>query len=304
MAYIVETSDLVKKYGKKTVLDRVSIHVKKGEIYGLIGQNGAGKTTLMKIILGITAANSGSMHLFGGMEPMQARKKIGSLIETPALYKNESAYENMKRFSLLCGSTEAEIRGLLELVGLHQTGKKKVKAFSLGMRQRLGIAVALMGNPELLILDEPVNGLDPAGIKEIRDLILKLSSRGVTVIISSHLLDELGKIATYYGILSGGVLVEEISAQQLEQKRRSFLRIITDNGAKAAECLRSWDPAIEIEQAGNVLFIHSPVADVSQINRMLVQADIRVYELKNESIGIETFFIERMGRYHEKPVKA
>ena len=161
-----------------------------------------------------------------------------------------------------------------------------------------------MGNPELLILDEPVNGLDPAGIKEIRDLILKLSSRGVTVIISSHLLDELGKIATYYGILSGGVLVEEISAQQLEQKRRSFLRIITDNGAKAAECLRSWDPAIEIEQAENALFIHSPVADVSQINRMLVQADIRVYELKNESIGIEAFFIERMGRYHEKSVKA
>ena len=199
--YIIETSNLTKTFGSKRACDEVSMHVKRGDIYGFIGKNGAGKTTAMKLILGLLSPNSGEVSLFGKKENLnESRKKIGSLVETPALYNGSSALENMRRFAMLFGGDEQEIRELLELVGLNNTGSKKAGAFSLGMKQRLGIAIAMLGNPEILILDEPVNGLDPAGIKEIRDTILKLNKeKGVTFLISSHLLDELAKITTTYG---------------------------------------------------------------------------------------------------------
>lgn len=231
MNYIIETKELYKHYGDKIAVNKMSLHIKKGDIYGLIGKNGAGNTSLMKLLLGLTSPNSGQIRLFDNDNLNEGRQKIGSLIEAPALYKNETAFENMKRFSILAGSNHnQEINPILQLVGLGDTGKKKCGSFSLGMRQRLGIAIALLGNPEILILDEPINGLDPAGIKEIRDIIVQLNKQGVTFLISSHLLDELGKIATNYGIVNNGQLVEEITAQKLQTKCRSSLVIATDVG--------------------------------------------------------------------------
>ena len=238
--YIIETSNLSKFFGNKKACDQVSMHVKRGDIYGFIGRNGAGKTTAMKLILGLLRPNEGEVALFGSKENLEAsRKKIGCLIETPALYKNASALENMRRYAILFGGSEEDIVNLLDLVGLGNTGKKKAGQFSLGMKQRLGIAIAMLGDPEILILDEPVNGLDPAGIKDIRDTIIKLNQqKGVTFLISSHLLDELAKITTTYGIIADGKLVEEISAEELKAKCENHLRIKLSDVDKALHILK------------------------------------------------------------------
>lgn len=296
MEYVIETKSLTKKFGEKTAVNGISLHVKKGDIYGLIGKNGAGKTTLMKLLLGLTSVSGGEIKLFGSSDLNGARRKIGSLIESPALYKNETAFENMKRFAVLAPTSDAEIRKLLTLVGLGSAGNKKAGDFSLGMKQRLGIAIALLGNPEILILDEPINGLDPVGIKEIRDIILELHGRGVTFLISSHLLDELGKIATNYGIVSGGVLVEEITAAELEETCRTSLKITAHDAKRAASLIIQYDPNIKTEQTENTVRILSPVADNSVIVELLVKNGIRVYEVKNESQGFEDYFIERLGK--------
>ena len=297
MNYIIETKELYKHYGDKIAVNKMSLHIKKGDIYGLIGKNGAGKTSLMKLLLGLTSPNSGQIRLFDNDNLNEGRQKIGSLIEAPALYKNETAFENMKRFSILAGSNHnQEINHILQLVGLGDTGKKKCGSFSLGMRQRLGIAIALLGNPEILILDEPINGLDPAGIKEIRDIIVQLNKQGVTFLISSHLLDELGKIATNYGIVNNGQLVEEITAQERQTKCRSSLVIATDDAKKAEMILKTADSSIQIESTDQWVMISSTVTDSSELNRILVHSGVRVYEMKNESIGFEDFFIERIGK--------
>lgn len=296
MNNIIETNSLTKKYGKQTAVNQMSIHIEKGDIYGLIGKNGAGKTTLMKLLLGLSTPNCGEIKLFGSTDLKAARARIGSLIEAPALYNNETALENMRRFALLSPTSEEEIQRLLEFVGLADTGKKKAGAFSLGMRQRLGIAIALLGKPEVLILDEPINGLDPAGIKEIRDLILKLNEQGVTFMISSHLLDELGKIATKYGIVAGGVLVEEITAQVLADKCRKSLKLTVSDAELAASLLTQADPQIRLNYCTGFLHILSEVEDVSVIVELLVKNGVRIYEVRNESQNYEDFFIERMER--------
>lgn len=295
MSYVIETDALVKRYGAQLAVNNVSLHVGKGEIYGLIGKNGAGKTTLMKLLLDLAHPNEGSMRLFGSDDLSAMRKNIGSLIEEPALYKNETALENLRRFAILIPTPEEELHRLLELVGLADAGSKKAGRFSLGMRQRLGIAVALLGNPELLILDEPINGLDPAGIKEIRDLILELNQKGITFLISSHLLDELGRIATKFGIMAEGRLVEEISFEELSERCRAFLKVKTDDAAKAVSTLQSRFPDIIAETDGNEVHIKSEVDDTSEIVLALVNAGVRVYELRDESVGLEDFFIERLG---------
>lgn len=297
MDYVIETNGLCKRYGSKFAVDHMSVHVKEGDIYGLIGKNGAGKTSLMKLLLGLTVPTEGEICFFGNKNLFAAKRKVGSLIEAPGLYKNETAFENMKRFAMLAPTTDKEIKEILKMVGLDNTGKKKAGAFSLGMRQRLGIAIALLGHPDILILDEPINGLDPAGIKEIRDVIIDLNHKGVTFVISSHLLDELGKIATNYGIVSNGVLVEEITAKELSYKCRTSLKIVTDNSRKAAEVLKAWNPTLRLAVSSDrAISVLSETEDNSEINIMLVNAGVRVYEIKNESIGFEDFFIERMGR--------
>ena len=202
----------------------------------------------------------------------------------------------MKRFSLIAGGTEEEIKELLAFVGLANVGSKKAGFFSLGMKQRLGIAIALLGNPELLILDEPINGLDPAGIKEIRDVILKLNrEKGVTFLISSHLLDELGKIATSYGIINDGRLVDEISAEELADRCRQGLRVAVDDAGKAIDLLKK-DGYTDIKEKKNILFLHTETERSPEINELLVKGGVKVSELTVQNNGFEEYFIERLGK--------
>ena len=297
MDYVIETRNLTKAFPGKLAVDHVSMHVRRGDIYGFIGKNGAGKTTTMKLILGLSNPTEGEIELFSGRDLARGRAKIGSLIEAPGLYKNASAYENMKRFSLISGGTDKQIREILDLVGLGNVGKRKAGNFSLGMRQRLGIALALLGDPEILILDEPINGLDPAGIKEIRDTIVKLNKeRGVTFLISSHLLDELAKITTVYGIISEGRLVEEISAGELMERCRQNLRICVSDPERAAAILKANRllDRYDSDRGSITLFDHYEQA--AQINELLVRNGLQVRELTVSSAGFEDYFIERIGR--------
>lgn len=221
MDYVLTTEALTKQYKHFSALNGLSIHVPKGAIYGLVGQNGAGKTTLIRLICGLQKPTSGSYTLYGvssgEKEIAKARRKMGAVVESPSIYLDLTAEENLKeQYQILGRKGEDGISDLLHLVGLENTGAKKARDFSLGMKQRLGIAVALAGEPDFLILDEPVNGLDPRGIIEIRELILKLNrEKGITVLISSHILDELSRLATHYGFVDQGRMVREIAAGEL-----------------------------------------------------------------------------------------
>lgn len=297
METILRTKNLTKRFGEKTAVNRVSMTIGRGDIYGFIGKNGAGKTTTMKLILGLDFPDEGQIELFGGEPPERARRRTGSLIEAPGLYKNCTAYENMKRFSILSGGTEKEIKECLHCVGLGNTGGKKAGEFSLGMRQRLGIAVALLGGVQFMILDEPINGLDPEGIREIRDLILRLNrERGVTFLISSHLLDELAKVVTKYGIISDGTLLEEATAAELERRSRNGLKVVVDNVAKALTVLEGRIARSDISVAGSALIINSEAAYAGKLNGLLVTSGVEVRELSLQHGGFEDYFIRRIGR--------
>ncbi len=265
------------------MVNNLNLNIKKGDIYGFIGPNGAGKTTVMKVILGLLFANSGEVSLFGEPQNIRNLKRVGSLIEAPGLYGNCTAYENMKRFSILGGGTDKEIHELLELVGLKEATYKKAKTFSLGMKQRLGIAIALLGNPEFLILDEPVNGLDPMGMKDVRDIILRINKeKGVTFFISSHLLGELEKISTVYGIIRYGVLAEEITAESL---------------ARASEIITTQMeiPQVTVNEASGKLNIATDISRSAEINSKLVKAGLEVSELGVISTSYEDYFLQKMG---------
>ena len=297
MEYIIETEGLTKRYGKRLCVNNISIHIAKGDIYGFIGRNGAGKTTAMRLILGLARPTSGKIKLFNSDDLNAQRKKIGSLIEAPGLYKRCSALENMKRFSILYGGDDKEIEELLSFIGLNGVGNKKVGQFSLGMKQRLGIAIALLGNPEVLILDEPVNGLDPAGIKEVRDLLLKLNKeKNVTIMISSHLLDELAKITTKYGIINNGVLVEEIDAQKLMERCKNNIVISCDRLQEAKELLESELKLTNISIVNDKLHIVDEIESTDEINTLLVKNDFKVHEITINKNSFEDYFIERLGR--------
>lgn len=222
MHYILETSKLTKRYKNFWALKGLSMHVPQGSIYGLVGKNGAGKTTLIRLICGLQKPTKGEYVLYGVKNSdkriVTSRRRMGAVVETPAIYMDMTAEDNLKQQCLILGIPSYDsIPELLELVGLQNTGKKKVRNFSLGMKQRLGIAVALVGNPDFLVLDEPINGLDPQGIIEIRELILKLNREyQITVLISSHILDELSRLATHYGFVDDGRIVKEISAEELD----------------------------------------------------------------------------------------
>jgi ABC-2 type transport system ATP-binding protein len=296
MELVLKTEDVVKKYLGKTVLNKINMTVNKGDIYGFIGKNGAGKTTLMKVILSLTKANRGSVSFWDNKSIDEVGLKVGSLIEAPGFYKNETAYENLKRFSILYGCDESKIEGILKTVGLSDTGKKKVKDFSLGMKQRLGIGIALLNDPEFLILDEPINGLDPEGIKEIRDIIIKLNKeKNITFLISSHLLDELSKIATKYGIINEGVLVEEISASELKEKCKSKLIVECDDKKLAKELLSKMINEEKIIVNKTNIEIHDLKIKPSIINKELVSNGVLVDFIYNSSDSLEEYFLQRMG---------
>ena len=296
MEYVLRTKSLTKKFGSKIAVNAVDMNVAKGDIYGFIGRNGAGKTTAMKLILGLLNATEGEIELFGGEPLEKARGRIGSLIEAAGIYKNCTAYENMKRFSIIYGGTDEDIAQLLKFVGLENTGNKKAGRFSLGMKQRLGMAIAMLGNPEFLILDEPINGLDPEGIKDIRNTVLNLNrEKGVTFLISSHLLDELAKIVTRYGIINNGVLTEEISAEDLNAMCESGLKVRVDDVGKAITALLPLVPQEEIRVSGGELVLPIDV-DAAGVNELLVKGGVRVSELGAMRGDMEEYFIARLGK--------
>jgi len=294
---ILRTSDLIKKYRNRTVVNHVSIEVGQGEIVGLLGPNGAGKTTTMKLLLGLLRPTSGEMSLFGSTKLDEGRIKIGSLIEEPGLYKNCDAIENMKRFAILSGGDVNEIKEILDLVGLSGAARRKVREYSLGMKQRLGIAISLLGHPDLLILDEPINGLDPAGIKEIRDTILKLNKeKGVSFLISSHILDELSKITTRYGIINDGRLVEEIEADVLNERCQTNLKISVDDVKKAESILKENNLLNKYEISDHELVMFDHYEEAAKINEILVKGGVNVSGLSHSDMAFEDYFIERIGR--------
>lgn len=285
---VLKTYNITKKYGEQLAVDNVNMTIKKGDIYGFIGQNGAGKTTLIRLITGLIHKSGGEIELLGANEENElnkARTMVGSLIETPSFYTNMTARENLE-VSRLVRSIPGKkcIDEVLELVGLKDVEKKKVKNFSLGMRQRLGIANALMGNPKLLILDEPINGLDPMGIVEIRELLKKINKeKDMTILISSHILSELSELATTYGIISNGKLIEEITAKQLSEKCRQYIDLKVDDTARAVILLERelGISDYEVLEDSNIK-VFSNLDNVGEVNSLLSRSGIIV-----ESISVK-----------------
>ena len=298
---ILKTYNLTKKYGNQIVVDNVNMTIKKGDIYGFIGQNGAGKTTLIRLITGLIHKSNGEIELFGGSGEKalnEARTMIGSLIETPSFYGNMTARENLEVSRLVRDIPGKNcIDEVLNLVGLNDVEKKKVKNFSLGMRQRLGIANALMGNPKLLILDEPINGLDPMGIVEIRELLKKINKeKDITILISSHILSELSELATTYGIISKGRLIEEITANELNEKCRQYIDLIVDDTAKAVALLeRELDISDYEVWEGNKIKIFSNLDSVGIINSTISKAGVIVESIGIKGENLEEYFMNVIG---------
>lgn len=297
MQNILETNNLVKKYRRFTALDGLTMHVPKGSIYGFVGRNGAGKTTLIRMVCGLQFPTSGEFTLYGksGSGIAAARRRMGAVVETPSIYLDMTAEDNLKEQYRIIGLPSFDgIPELLKLVGLVNTGNKKARHFSLGMRQRLGIAVALCGNPDFLILDEPVNGLDPQGIVEIRELILKLNrERQITVLISSHILDELSKLATHYGFIDKGRIVKEISAEQLERECRKSARVRVSDTSKLATALDKIGAEYSIIDGENA-DIYGEV-EITALTEMLKAADCRLYSLNEHDESLEAYFINLIG---------
>ncbi len=294
--YTLRTYELTKCFGGKIAVNHLSMNIKKGDVYGFIGPNGAGKTTAMKVILDLLTPTSGMIELFGTPRTNGSLRRVGSLIEAPGLYPNCTAYENMKRFSIICGGTDKDIEFYLRMVGLEMSGNKKVRAFSLGMKQRLGIAVALLGNPDLLILDEPVNGLDPMGMRDVRDIIHFINKEyGVTFLISSHLLGELEKVANVYGIINQGVLLEELSSEELDKRCGSKISVTCTEPQKACTTVKQLFGIDSVSFSDAGIIIEAPPTISARVNSELVKSGIEVSRLEIISKSYEDYLLERMG---------
>lgn len=300
MEYILTTENLTKTYGKAVAADGINLHIKKGEVYGLIGRNGAGKTTILKMLCGLATPTGGTFTFMGKTreELSNDRSKIGALIETPSLFPKMSAFQNVKLKCLAFGINDNKyVNSLLEQVGLANVGKKNTQSFSLGMRQRLGIALALVGNPEFIILDEPINGLDPQGIAEMRTIIHKLSKEmGMTVIVSSHILDELVKVADSFAIINGGKLLDEFTAEELMERCSKYATLKTSDSKKAQKALA--EMGIESCTIVNeqTIRITAEIEDSSKVVEKLVKDGIGVYELAFKQMTLEEYYLDRTGR--------
>lgn len=300
MKYILTAKDLTKEYRHSAkALDRFSIHVPKGSIYGFVGKNGAGKTTLIRMVCGLQAPTSGTYSLYDVKNTdkgiLNAQKRIGAVVETPSVYMDMTARNNLKQQYQILGLPSYDgIDELLHLVGLDHTGKKKVRHFSLGMRQRLGIAIALAGNPDFLILDEPINGLDPQGVIEIRELILELNrKKQITILISSHNLDELSRLATHYGFISNGSMVKEITAKELHKMCRKSLKLtVTDTEALACVLdIMNMEYEIISDTAAN---IYGEIS-VSELTLKLAQDHCYVTSMHEQAETLESYYINLVG---------
>lgn len=302
MDYILSTENLTRKFGKKVAVDKVSIHVQRGDIYGLIGRNGAGKTTFLKTVSGFLHADDGSITLFGAKDaeiPQQhVLRKVGVLIEAPGLHVSMSAMDNL-RMKCICGGIDAsddKLLSLLDLVGLKDVANQAAGKYSLGMKQRLGIAMALVGDPELLILDEPINGLDPQGIAEVREIIHKLhDERKITILISSHILEELSKIANRYGIIENGRLMAEFSQEELEERCASRITIHMDEPAQVIPVFKT----LGIEQYRitdeHTVQVYERINDSPEIILALSRENVRIRTLTIEGQAIEEYFFSVVG---------
>lgn len=299
MEYVLTTEKLSKSYGHFKALDECTMHIEKGAIYGFVGKNGSGKTTLIRVVCGLQKPDGGTYTLYGRRyndpEEERVRRRMGAIVETPSVYRGMTAQENLRQQYQIMGLPSFDtIPGLLELVGLADTGKKKVKNFSLGMRQRLGIALALASSPDLLILDEPVNGLDPEGIIEIRELILKLNQeRQITVLISSHILDELSRLATHYGFIDQGQIVQEISAAELEKACRKCMRLkVTDTTALARVCNeRQLKYTIHSDTEAD---LYGSV-EVTDLALALADENCRIQTVQERDESLESYYVNLLG---------
>lgn len=298
MDFILTTNAITKQYGSYKACNEVSLHVERGDIYGLIGRNGAGKTTLMKMIGGLAHPTSGSFEVRGknGETTSKMLPKIGILIEAPGLYPNMTAFQNLKTKAIALGIKDDEfLRGLLEEVGLENTAKKKTKQFSLGMKQRLGIAMALVSQPELLILDEPINGLDPQGIAEMRQILHHLSvDRGITILISSHILDELSKVATRFGIIHEGRLLEEASKDELLSRCNERLELRTSDMSRTLDILHTMGFS-KLEIADDKIKIFERLDEGGAITVALAKENIMTNEISRKSEELEDYYFQLTG---------
>lgn len=297
--YLLYTNSLSKSFKNQKAVNNIHIHVKKGAIYGLIGRNGAGKTTLLKMISGLATPTGGYIYFLGksGKELEQVRNRVGCHIEAPGLYPEMSAYQNLKCKCIQRKvNSEAYIKELLALVGLENAGNKKTRNFSLGMKQRLGIAMALIGNPDLLVLDEPINGLDPQGIREIREILIKLNQeRGITILISSHILDELARVATDYGIIHNGELVQEITAEELMERCKEKIQIKTQNLERALTVLDEMQIDTYSVLDKESIQLDGHISDSAYINTKLVNAGCMVSEIKIQTDTLEDYYFKLTG---------
>lgn len=298
MEYILQTNKLCKNYGKHHILKELTMNIPKGSIYGFVGRNGAGKTTLIRIVCGLHNPSSGSYSLYGVNNKDSAilaeRRKTGAVVETPSIYPDLDARENLRLQYKILGLAQDNMEDILKLVELTDTGKKKAKDFSLGMRQRLGIAFSLIGNPDFLVLDEPINGLDPQGIVEIRELLLKLNhERGITILISSHILDELSKLATHYGFIDNGTLIKEMSAEELHDSCRQSMKITVNDTKILQEVLT--EKQLEFKILSETEAVIFSEIEVTPLVLALHDKDCYVVTMSESNESLENYFMKLVG---------
>src|SRR5699024_2872250 len=301
MKYIVKTAGLTKAFGKEKAVVDLDMNIKKGEIYGFLGPNGAGKTTTIRMLLGLMKPTSGAVHIFGKdlkKERINILKRDGSLVENPSYYPHLTAYENLEALRIILGAPKARILEVLDIVRLSNVAHKKVKGFSLGMKQRLGIAASLLNQPDLLILDEPTNGLDPSGMIEVRNLIKRLPSEyGMTILISSHLLAEIDQIATTVGVITKGKMIFQDSIEVMRQFAKKNISLKVDHGEKA------WRSLLEKgikAQYDNGLILLSQRSDekIAEVVRMLVKDGFSIYRVEEEKSSLEDIFLQMTNGEH------
>ena len=299
MDYVLKTNALCKKYKDYKALNELSMNVPKGAIYGFVGKNGAGKTTLIRLICGLQEPTSGEYTLYGtkntDKEILKARRRMGAVVETPSIYLDMTAEDNLKQQYRVLGLPSYDgLADILKLVRLENTGKKKAKNFSLGMRQRLGIAIALVGDPDFLVLDEPVNGLDPQGIIEMRELILKLNrEQQITVLISSHILDELSRLATHYGFIDKGQIVKEISAKELDTACRKCIRLEVTNTRTLSRVLDEMNVEYTIV-SDKAADMYARI-NVSKLTLALAKENCEVISMQERDESLESYYVGLVG---------
>ncbi|CAK6481257.1 ABC transporter ATP-binding protein [Peribacillus castrilensis] len=294
---IIMTNELTKKYKKHTSVDGLNLRIERGQIYGFLGPNGAGKTTTIRMLLGLIKPTKGNIEIFGqnlNKNRLQILQRIGSLVESPTYYGNLTGRENLEAVRRLRDLPEKRVSEVLEIVRLTKVANRLTKEYSLGMKQRLGIAVALLSNPDLLILDEPTNGLDPSGIQEIRELIKELPEAGMSVLVSSHLLGEIDQMATQVGIINNGKMIFQDSIERLRQKRKPLLKVGVNDVMKANAILKERELKADLQD--NFLWLsQTDPAFVSEINSILVHSGVSVYRLEEVKRTLEDIFLELTG---------